>query len=73
MTGELKRFYLKHKDLSTIYAVEADDRGEILAVLDMSTEAEKGGICPHQLSSLPLVGRMTSSWSRSRIAGTPIT
>jgi hypothetical protein len=58
MTGELKRYYLRHKELKTTYAVEGDDRGEILGVLDVSAEAGQGGICPHMLPSLPLAGRI---------------
>lgn len=58
MTGELQRYYLKHKDEPLTYAVEADERGHVLASLDVSSEEASGGLCPHMLSSLPLAGRL---------------
>lgn len=58
MTGELTRFYLKHKTNTEVFAVEADDRGEILAALDVTAEASSGGVCPHMLATLPLAGRV---------------
>jgi len=58
MTGELKRYYLKHKAEPTTFAVEADERGEILAALDVTDEQTKGGLCPHALESLPLKARI---------------
>lgn len=41
MTGELRRYYLKHKKEPWTYAVEADERGEILLALDVTDEATK--------------------------------
>ena len=58
MTGELKRYYLKHKAEPSTFAVEADERGEILSALDVTDEATKGGLCPHLLESLPLKARI---------------
>lgn len=58
MTGELKRYYLKHKTEPTTYAVEGDDRGEVLAALDVTGDATKGGLCPHLLETLPLAARI---------------
>jgi len=54
MTGELKRYYLKHKAEPATFAVEADERGEILAALDVTDESTTGGLCPHALASMPL-------------------
>lgn len=58
MTGELRRYYLKHKAEPATFAVEADDRGEILSALDVTDDATKGGLCPHLLESLPLAARI---------------
>lgn len=58
MTGELTRVYLKHKAEPLTFAVEMDERGRCLAVLDVSDEQTKGGLCPHLLGVLPLAGRI---------------
>lgn len=58
MTGELKKYYLKHKAEPLTYAVEADERGHVLAALDVSGDETSGGLCPHILPSLPLAGGM---------------
>jgi hypothetical protein len=52
------RYFLKHRAEPTVFAVEADDGGELLAVLDVTDAATKGGLCPHLLDSLPLAGRI---------------
>lgn len=66
MTGELSRYYLKHKADPTTYAVEADERGEILSALDVTDEAAKGGLCPHLLTTLPLAARIDDVESLNR-------
>lgn len=58
MPDGLKRFFLKHKAEPMTFAVEADDRGNILGIIDVTDSATKGGLCPHLLDTLPLVGRI---------------
>jgi hypothetical protein len=55
---ELIRYFVKHVARPDVYAVEGDEQGQILAVLDVTNEATKGGLCPHLLSTLPLAGRI---------------
>jgi len=52
------RYFLKHKALPTVYAVEADEDGTIMFALDVTDEATKGGLCLHMLDSLPLAARV---------------
>jgi hypothetical protein len=54
----MNRYFLKHRAQPTVYAVEGDEDGDILGVLDVTTEATSGGLCPHLLSTLPLAGRL---------------
>jgi hypothetical protein len=58
MTGELSRYYLMHKKTEITFAVEADDRGEILGAVEVTAEKYLGGLCPHMLPTLPLAGRI---------------
>jgi hypothetical protein len=53
-TGELTRYFLKHKKDGGTYAVEADEHREIVACLDVTDDAKRGGVCPHLLAGLPL-------------------
>jgi len=54
----MTRYFLKHRAEPTVYAVEGDEDGNLLAVLDVTDAATSGGLCPHLLSSLPLAGRI---------------
>lgn len=53
-----RRHFLKHQAEPGTYAIEIDEDGQILAALDVTDEATKGGLCTHLLSSLPLAGRI---------------
>jgi hypothetical protein len=53
-----RRMYLKHRAEPGTYAVEYDVDGMILNALDVTSEATKGGLCPHMLHTLPLAGRL---------------
>lgn len=53
-----KRAFLKHTNEPTTYAVEMDDDGLVLSLLDVTSEITNGGLCSHILASLPLAGRV---------------
>lgn len=50
------RSLIKHTAEPFIYCIECDDEGFILAAMDVTKEAESGGLCPHMLAGLPLAG-----------------
>lgn len=55
---KLTRSLIKHLEDGTIYCIEADESGFILAALDVTSEANSGGLCSHILASLPLAGNI---------------
>lgn len=57
-TPKLIRTFIKHRAEPTVYALETDEEGNILAALDVSDAATKGGLCPHMLASMALTGRV---------------
>lgn len=57
--SQLKRYFLKHRSQPDVWAIEGDDSdGAILAALDVTSDATKGGLCPHMLDALPLVANV---------------
>lgn len=52
------RSLIKHQAEPTVYAIEGDEDGMILAALDVTDEATSGGLCVHMLAGLPLAGRI---------------
>jgi hypothetical protein len=52
------RRLIKHVHEPTVYAVEVDEDGFILAALDVTSEVTSGGLCLHMLSTLPLAGAL---------------
>jgi hypothetical protein len=57
MVPMIKRF-IKHRAEPTVFAIETDEEGTILAALDVTDEATKGGLCPHMIASMPLSGHV---------------
>lgn len=52
------RALIKHRQEPTVYAIEADEDGIILAALDVTSEVTGGGFCVHLLPALALTGRI---------------
>lgn len=50
MTGELTRRFFKHKIYGTVFAIEQDEKGEVLAALALN----EATICRHQLPTYNL-------------------
>jgi hypothetical protein len=53
---KLTRSLIKHNIEPHVYVIESDEDGMILAALDVTSEATRGGLCGHMLADLPLAG-----------------
>lgn len=55
---KVTRLCIKHAAEPTVYVVECDDEGTILAALDVTDDATRGGLCAHILDTLPLAAQL---------------
>lgn len=52
--SETIRYFLKHRAEPATYAVEGDDDGTLRGALDVTATVTAGGLCAHQLATLPI-------------------